>query len=564
MSRRVLLLLAGATLSGCAWFLATADHYIWPLAWVASVPLFFCAEQAKTGRRAFFYGWWAGLITNVGGFYWIVHMLVRYAYLHWILAVGIFLLMAAYQATLVGALAAGTRAIRKRNPGLPFALVAPLVMVTVELIAPLIFTYFMAITQVPAPGVPGAWWLRHVIQVADLTGPLGVTALLFMVNGAIYDVITLPARRKRVIVAAAAGGVLLLAFVYGEIRIRQMSARHAAAPKIKVGLVQPNVAFNEKDSGNPAVGHQQMRDLQDRAAELEAQGADLIVWPEASYPDWLDRKTQRDWRPEDLLRRPPEPLPHKPIRWAVVRRDGQLQLEPRFSTPLVMGAVTMTDGDRYPHNSALMLDRDGTFTGRFDKIFLLVFGEYIPFKDDFEFVEKLIPDAAGNMARGKDIVTFPFHTRDGATWRLGPMICYEDILPDFGRKLAALHPHLLVNITNDAWFGDTSEPWQHLALSAYRSVELRTELVRAVNTGVSAYVDATGTITAKTYAVDPEKNPFRDPHGASIIGEVALMEGGHTVYAAVGDLFGWICAAATAMLILVLPRYRRWRARKPS
>src|SRR6185369_4240305 len=104
------------------------------------------------------------------------------------------------------------------------------------------------------------------------------------------------------------------------------------------------------------------------------------------------------------------------------------------------------------------------------------------------------------------------------------------------------HPHLLVNVTNDAWFGDTTEPWEHLGLSVFRAVEARTDLVRAVNTGVSAFVDATGRVYAKTYAVDPSV----DERGADAIrARVALMEGGHTVYSRVGDVFGYLCAGAT-------------------
>jgi apolipoprotein N-acyltransferase len=134
------------------------------------------------------------------------------------------------------------------------------------------------------------------------------------------------------------------------------------------------------------------------------------------------------------------------------------------------------------------------------------------------------------------------------------MICYEDILTDFGRKLAALHPHLLVNITNDAWFGDTAEPWEHLQLAVFRAIELRTDLVRSVNTGVSALVDAAGRVYARTYAVDPKKDP-RPTDG--LLGQVRLVEGGHTVYAATGDLFGWLCIAATVLGWLVWPRLRR-------
>jgi apolipoprotein N-acyltransferase len=138
------------------------------------------------------------------------------------------------------------------------------------------------------------------------------------------------------------------------------------------------------------------------------------------------------------------------------------------------------------------------------------------------------------------------------------MICYEDILTDFNRELASHHPHLLVNLTNDAWFGDTSEPWEHMALSVYRAVEMRTDLVRAVNTGVSAFIDASGRVYHKTYAVDPHITP-RAVDG--IVDDVRLMEGGHTLYAAIGDLFGYLCVAAMLFLWQVLPRLDARRRR---
>jgi apolipoprotein N-acyltransferase len=165
-----------------------------------------------------------------------------------------------------------------------------------------------------------------------------------------------------------------------------------------------------------------------------------------------------------------------------------------------------------------------------------------------------MPRTASHFARGKEIVTFPF-TLDGTDYRLGPMICYEDILPGFGRELAGKRPHLLVNITNDAWFGDTSEPWQHLALSVFRAVEARADLVRAVNTGVSAFIDAGGRVRAKTYAVDP----LVDPRGVDgIVGDMVLMEAGHTFYTRFGDVFGYGCVAATGFLWLLWP----WLARR--
>src|SRR5690606_9209691 len=165
----------------------------------------------------------------------------------------------------------------------------------------------------------------------------------------------------------------------------------------------------------------------------------------------------------------------------------------------------------------------------------------------------LMPRTAGHFSRGEAVVTLPFE-HEGTTYRLGPMICLEDILPAFGRKLARLRPHLLVNLTNDAWYGDTAEPWQHLALSVFRSVELRTDLVRAVNTGVSAFVSATGEVVARTYVIDP-KVDARGADGLAV--EVPLVEGGDAVCAASGDLFGWLCAAATLLAWLVWPRLGR-------
>jgi len=180
-----------------------------------------------------------------------------------------------------------------------------------------------------------------------------------------------------------------------------------------------------------------------------------------------------------------------------------------------------------------MLESDDTFSARFDKIFLLMFGEYIPFVETFPALRDILPKNASHFSRGQSIEIFPLSHR-GQEYRLGPMICYEDILPDFGRKLAVSHPHLLVNITNDSWFGDTSEPWEHMALSVYRAVEMRTDMVRAVNTGVSAFIDAKGYVYAKTYALDPKVTP-KPVDG--LLDEVRLMEGGHTFFARYGNIF---------------------------
>jgi len=114
------------------------------------------------------------------------------------------------------------------------------------------------------------------------------------------------------------------------------------------------------------------------------------------------------------------------------------------------------------------------------------------------------------------------------------------------RGVGKLHPNLLVNLTSDSWFGANTEPWEHLALSVFASVELRVSMVRAVNSGVSALIDPNGRVVQKTYANDPYRHP-RAADGMEV--SAAGMAGGHTVYVAVGNLFAYLCAGGTLLLL---------------
>jgi len=137
---------------------------------------------------------------------------------------------------------------------------------------------------------------------------------------------------------------------------------------------------------------------------------------------------------------------------------------------------------------------------------------------------------------------------------LGPVICYEDILQGFLRGVGQLHPNLLVNLTSDSWFGADTEPWEHLALSVFASVELRVSMVRAVNSGVSTLIDPNGRMLEKTYADDPYRNP-RAADG--IVVSAPIVPGGHTVYTAVGNLFAYLCLAGTLVMLAIALRGRR-------
>jgi apolipoprotein N-acyltransferase len=520
-----LALLALSALSGLSWVLAGPDIDLWLLGYAGLVPLCWAIDRAPTPRRAALHGWIAGLVANAGGFSWITELLTRHAAMPWILGALALLLLAAYQGLVFLLFAVLVRRVRDVPRGsaaapLPMVLLAPLAMVTSELVVPFIFPWYLAVVQA---------WVPPVIQIAELTGPLGVTAVIAAVNGGLYDALTAPGARRRVACAAAALAVLGAVLGFGWMRMAAIDARRAAAPVLRVGLVQSNQPMEiEVDPGA------QLADLQRVSADLEARGAELLVWPESGYPYAWPRDARAD---------APETSPYR------IRRG--------FTAPLIFGAVTLSE-DRAapPHNTALLLAPDDAIVATYDKIYLLMFGEYIPGLEIFPFVRSLLPDAAGHFAAGQEITTFPLDVA-GQPRRLGPMICYEDILPGFGRTLARLHPHLLVNLTNDAWFGASAEPWQHLALAVFRAVEARADLVRAVNPGVTAFVDAAGRVRATTYVIDPAV----DPRGADgILVETALVEAGHTFYARYGDGFGLACAAVTLALALVWPWLRRRRA----
>jgi apolipoprotein N-acyltransferase len=386
----------------------------------------------------------------------------------------------------------------------------------------------------------GQWisqaWHPLVIQIAELTGPFGVTALLMVVNGALYD-LTVDGRAARY-PALAAAALLAAALIFGAVRMRQVDEGAAQAPRLKVGLVQPNFAYSVDAEDTDTAGAEALRQLtalQSQSRRLEQAGAQLLVWSEGAYPVTLPQEFSADFAPDYL---------------GMIRRG--------FSTPVVVGADMFDPAHEDSFNSAILLDAEGRVAGRYDKVRLLAFGEYIPGIEAFPWLRKFLPEGTGRFTAGKGPGVLNLKAADGKVWRLGPVICYEDILQGFLRGVGRLHPNLLVNLTSDSWFGAETEPWEHLALAVFGSVELRVSMVRAVNSGVSAYIDPNGRLLQKTYADDPYRNPRAED---GILVTVPLMPGSGTVYTAVGNLFAYLCIAATLLLIGLAARAKGGRAR---
>jgi len=498
------------TISGCLWFLACTPFDLSVLAWIAAVPMLMAVDRAPTFRAALFLGWWAGVVETAGGFYWLIDVMQRFADFPWIAAALVFFLFCAARALIFLLFTAVVCGIRRRRK-FPMVLLAPIVMAVCELVVPQIFPCGQWITQA---------WHPMVIQIAELTGPWGVTALLMMVNGALYDALCNLRAARYPLVAAAA--ILAAALIFGAVRMRQIDALLAQAPQLKIGLVQPNFAYTIDGEFSRDEALRELTALQEQTRRLERAGAQVVVWSEGSYPVALPRDFKTDFAPESL---------------AMIRRG--------IATPLIIGAMTYDSIHDDAFNSALLFDGNGVVTGRYDKVRLLAFGEYVPGIDYFPWLRKMLPAGAGRFTPGIGPALMSLKDPAGRTWAFGPAICYEDLLPGFLRRLGELHPNLLVNLTSDSWFGATTEPWEHLALAVFATVELRVGMVRSVNSGISALIDANGRLLKRTYADDP----YRQPRAADgVVVSAPRMEGGHTLYVRLGNWFPYLCVAAILFL----------------
>jgi apolipoprotein N-acyltransferase len=511
--------LALSTLSGCLWFLAVTPFDFSALAWIAAIPMFMAIERAGSFRRALFLGWWAGLIETAGGFYWLIDVMRRFADFPWVGAALVFLLFCATRAIIFLLFTAAVCAIRKRVR-VPMALLGPIGLVACELVVPQLFPCGQWISQA---------WNPLVIQVSELTGPYGVTALLMMINGAAYD-LTVNVRAGRY-PAMVSGALLAAALIFGVVRMHQIDELVARSPRLKVGLVQPNFAYTIDGEFSRDEALRQLTALQEQSRRLEREGAEALVWSEGSFPVAVPRDFSADFSPESL---------------AMIRRG--------FALPTIIGADMYDAAREDAFNSAILLDKNGKVAGRYDKVRLLAFGEYIPGIDAFPWLRKLLPAGAGRFTAGSGPGVISLQGPDAQVWKLGPVICYEDILPAFLRRVGQLHPNLLVNLTSDSWFGADTEPWEHLALAVFASVELRVSMVRAVNSGVSALIDPNGRLLQKTYADDP----YRHPRAADgVVVTAPIMPGARTVFVAVGNLFAYLCLAGTLALLMITWHRRR-------
>jgi apolipoprotein N-acyltransferase len=488
---------ACAFASGLLYWAAFPGVDLWPLTFVCWVPLIVAMHRQPVTRAALL-GLLAGLTMNVAGFTWLQSMLTTFSGFPTVVCTLFLLIVCGYQGLRIGFLGwVYGRATARGWPALPMFAAA---FVTSELLFPVLFWWYYAATvhQVPV-----------LMQVGDLGGPVFAGLVLVAVNIALAEPLLARLEGRPIARGPVVTGAATLAFtlLYGALRVRAVDAAAQAAPEATVGVVQADMGLQEKRT-DLEEGIRRHLSLSD---ELRAKGVDFLVWSETSAM--------------------------RPVRDATYTTELRT-LTRKIGLPAIFGAVIVKhvpDERGYVfYNSAVSSAADGTVDGRYDKEVLLAFGEYLPFGDTFPILYKWSPNS-GRFSSGTspDPILLDVH---GQKHPVSALICYEDILPEF-TNVAVRHakPELLVNMTNDAWFGDTSEPWEHLALSQLRAVEHHRYFVRGTNSGVSAIIDPVGRTIAHSGTFRPE----------AISGTIHWMQS-RTVYEILGD-WPWLIVSCGAL-----------------
>lgn len=483
-------------LAGIFYFASFPGIGLWPLGFVALVPLLISLRNQSIVVAALL-GLACGTTATSLGFSWLIDTFRHHGGFGTLTAAVLLLILSVLQAGRFALFAALVRGLHRR--AWPWTACVAGAFVTSETIYPLIFPWYFGAVVHDIP---------FLLQTADLGGPVLVGLPLVLVNAACADVFR--ASKPQFPSKSAWGtAALMLAgtVIYGAFLIVWTDHRTQSAPLFRVGLVQGNVPMPPASSEQLA---QKFRTQVELSRRLIAEGAQLVVWPESAFLHVLASS---------------DPA-------SLVARTEAATLE----APLLTGAILEShDGKLF--NSALLLGPDGQLRGRYDKQHRLAFGEYLPFGETFPILSRWSPQS-GSISKGIASGPLAFESR-----RISVLLCYEDILPSYVREVVQTHrPHLLVNLTNDGWFGRSRAAVIHLALAKLRAVEHRRYLLRATNTAMSAVIDPVGRQQAVL-------EPFIEN---TYIGDLRWLHG-WTLYGFWGE-FPWYCVAIGTLGGCVLRR----------
>jgi len=484
------------------------------MAWVALIPLFFALKDVQV-RDSLIVGFVAGLTFNTGIMYWITFVVVHYGHLPYYIGVFLMVLVAAYLSIYVAFFAAGV--VYLSGKGIPRIIAAPVLWTCLEYGKSHLFTGF------PWENLAHSQYLNsYLIQAADITGTYGITCVIILVNVIIYDVINERFRGKRVMGEVVLGCIVMICvYGYGYMRVGQIGADSQSADAMNVAVIQGNIDQSVK--WNPDFQADTINAYKNLTLEKRTSLPGLTVWPETAAPFFFQDTNKMQ---SEIVE--------------VARSSGDWLLfgSPSYQKNCDGGAACVSF-----LNSAFLLSPQGKILGCYDKVHLVPYGEYVPLRKLFPFINKLVV-GVGDFRSGEGYYPLIMNGH-----KLGVLICYEGIFSEASRTYKKMGADLLVNITNDAWFGRTSAPYQHLSMTVFRAVENRLYIVRSANTGISAIIDPTGRIVAHTELF--ERTALRN---------TVRFINNKTFYATYGDIFALLCMIALIFCIFISLRRRNVNA----
>ena len=509
------------------------------LGWAAWIPLILLVVRAKSRRAAFYGGWLTGVIWFFILLRWMPEVMASYGGMPRFLSWAAYALLIALLAFYPASACAFTRHLIFRR-GERCLLLFPFIWMVMELAASL----------TPCGGFP--WLLAGytqtrfltVIQIADITGIYGVSFLLVCVNTAaawfLHKKFSKEAPVKRrfgsgrkaraarqgdsdapaftgrfqgseAFIPLLAAGVLTAGvLIYGQIAVNRWEKSEAP---FRAAMLQGNLSvddpygeLNEKFEQ----GYVHMAD------SLAPGSADILILPESPSPKLFQSDESYRRTMENLSRRYPL---------------GMIFCNINFGEP--------RDGTAAYFNSAFFLAGDGTLSGVYDKIHLVPFGEYIPYKKLLFFAETVSKEMGG-FSEGRELRILPLGGRPA-----NAVICFEAVFPDLVRRFVAGGSQVIVNLTNDGWYGVSAAPYHHLEIARVRAVENRRYFLRAANTGFSAVIEPTGRIAASTGLAEK----------SICLGRFGFIEE-TTFYSRHGNVFLWLCVIISLVAGILAMRRR--------
>jgi apolipoprotein N-acyltransferase len=507
-------------------------------AWFALVPLLWallspaCVEQAPPLRRGFLLGYLCGVLWFGGNCYWVRDTMKQYGDMPLGAPTLLLLAFSLYLGLYFGLFGFCVALVRRATGSTRWTLAAvPFLWVAMELAAARITSFpwdQLGYSQVD---------YALLTRLAPWTGVYGISFLLMAANATIVNRIITNHKLNRLLWDSF---FLFFWIIYSLVDYPAPTP----APTATAVLIQPNLNVSGDNRWlRPGEWESHIADFQRLAGE---QCKTYIAGiPQTGVPN--DRSSSLGWKtgaPAGEIVCPPTPTHPDLIAWPespapFIDDDPRLQqalvsIARQEQAPLVVGAIGVSLAEPEPgvapggyriYNSALVVGADGARVGRYDKIHLVPFGEYIPFRRLLFFAHALTGNV-GETDRGTERKVFRLNGH-----RYGVFLCYESVFADEVRQFAQLGAEVLVNLSDDGWYGDTSAPWQHLNMARMRAIENRRWLLRGTNNGVTAVIDPYGRVRQSI----PRHQADALPAGYGFRDDI-------TFYTAHGDVFAYLCA----------------------